>query len=218
MSDAHADASLKVKPALRGVSHLFGFVAALGGLFFLAIAPSEGWQYVAGLIYGTSLCLTLGLSALYHRPNWSAAARERLRRFDHAAIFALIAGTFTPVAVLHAHGQWDLWLTSMWCAAIAGATFVFAFTHAHRGLRAAVYVAIGLLAAPVTWNLNALIGPARVAVLLAGAGLYIAGAAVYARRWPNPRPQVFGYHEFFHALVLAAAAAHYAVVIDLQFG
>jgi hemolysin III len=218
MTEAVLPAPHKVKPALRGVLHQFGFVAALGGLFFLAIAPSEGWQYAAGLIYGLSLCLTLGLSALYHRPSWSAAARERLRRVDHAGIFALIAGTFTPVAVLHGRGQWDVWPTAMWCAAIAGATFVIAFSHAHRGLRAAVYVAIGLLAAPVTWNLTALIGPGRVAFLLGGAGLYILGAAVYAKRWPNPRPHVFGYHECFHALVLVAAAAHYAVVIDLQFG
>jgi hemolysin III len=207
----------KVKPALRGVFHQFGFVASLGGLFFLAIAPSKGWQYAAGLIYGASLCLTLGLSALYHRPNWSEAARERLRRFDHAGIFALIAGTFTPVATRHAHGEWDLWLTVMWSAALAGAVFVFAFTHAHRGLRAAVYVVIGLVAAPVVWNLTALIGPGRVALLAGGAGIYIAGAAVYAKRWPNPRPHVFGYHECFHLMVLAAAAAHYAVVIDLQF-
>ena len=207
----------KVKPRLRGVLHQFGFIAALGGLVFLALSPAPGWQYYAGLIYGASLCFTLGLSTLYHRPTWSPGARERLRRADHAGIFALIAGTFTPVGMLHAHGQWDVWLTAMWLAAVAGAAFVIAFSHAHRGLRAAVYVAIGLVTAPVVFSLPGLIGVGRVALLLAGAAVYIAGAAVYARRWPNPNPRVFGYHEFFHALVILAAAAHYAVVLDLQF-
>jgi hemolysin III len=209
--------SVKVKPKLRGVFHQFGFIAALGGLFVLALAPTTGWQYVAGLIYGVCLCVTLGTSTLYHRPTWSPRARQVMRRVDHAAIFALIAGTFTPVAMLHAHGRWDFWLTLMWGAAVAGAAFVILFTHAHRALRAAVYVGIGLIAAPVLFSLPELIGTARVATLALGAAIYIAGAAVYARRWFNFRPQVFGYHEAFHVMVLIAAAAHYAVVVNLQF-
>lgn len=211
-------APTKVKPRLRGYLHQYAFVASLGGLFFLAISPASGWQYTAGLIYGTSLCATLGLSTLYHRPMWGPRTREKLRRVDHAGIFALIAGTFTPVAVLHARGQWGAWPTAMWAAAFAGAAFVVVFSHAHRALRAAVYVGIGLLALPVVWQLPGVIGGQKVLGLMFGSALYIAGAAVYARRWPNPNPRVFGYHECFHALVIAAAAAHYAVVIDLQFG
>lgn len=213
----HALPLIKVKPKLRGVFHLFGFFASLGGTFFLALAPAEGAQYLAGVVYGASLCLMFGLSALYHRPMWSHAARERLRRLDHAGIFALIAGTFTPVAVLQGRGAWTGWLTLMWGAALAGMVFLVAWTYAPRGLRAGVYVALGLLAVPVVLALPEVIGLTRLAGILVGAGIYIAGALVYARRWPNPRPSVFGYHEVFHLMVIAAAAAHYAVVLDLQY-
>lgn len=206
-----------VKPKLRGVFHLFGFFAALVGAFFLVLAPAEGAQYAAGVLYGASLSLMLGLSALYHRPTWSHAARKRMRKLDHAGIFGLIAGTFTPLAVLHGKGAWTGWLTVMWSLALAGIVFVVAWTYAPRGLRAGIYVALGLMAAPVLFALPTVIGLGRLSWLLAGSGVYIAGALVYARRWPNPQPAIFGYHEIFHLMVLLAAATHYAVVLDLQF-
>jgi hypothetical protein len=90
----------KVKPALRGTFHTFGFVASVFGIVELALSPTEGWRYVAGVLYGCSLTLMLGLSALYHRPMWSHAARNRLRMADHIGIYFLISGTYTPVAAL----------------------------------------------------------------------------------------------------------------------
>ena len=208
----------KVKPKLRGVSHVFGFVAAVGGFFFLAMAPAEGLQYWAGLVYGASLMLMFGLSGLYHRPMWTLSARAVLRRFDHVGIFFLIAGTFTPVATLYAGGHWSGWLTLVWGAAVFGMLFMVAFSHAHRALRAAVYVVMGLMATPVVLRLPGLIGVSPVVLLFAGAAIYIFGATVYARRWPNPDPRVFGYHEFFHIMVIIAAALHFAAVLDLQYG
>ena len=95
--EAQVSAVEKVKPLLRGTFHTFGFVAALFGFAELSIAPVEGWRYVAGLMFAGSLTLMLGLSALYHRPNWSHAARNRLRMADHVGIFFLIAGTYTPI-------------------------------------------------------------------------------------------------------------------------
>src|SRR5688572_5865395 len=91
---------VEVKPRLRGVSHAFAFVAALGGCFLLALAPAEGVRHLAGMVFGVSLVLMFGISATYHCPNWSPATSQRIQRFDHAAIYALIAGTFTPVATL----------------------------------------------------------------------------------------------------------------------
>lgn len=214
---AGAAAPAKVKPRLRGVFHLFGFIASLGGALFLALAPAQGGQYLAGVLYGAAMCTMFGLSSLYHRPMWSHRVRAVLRRVDHVGIFAQIGGTFTPVAMLHAGGRWDWWLTAMWAGCAGGALFMVAFSHANRALRAAVYVALGLLAAPVVLTMPGLIGAARVGWLFAGASIYIAGAVVYARRWPNPRPSVFGYHEVFHLLVIAAAAMHYAVVLELQY-
>jgi hemolysin III len=211
------DALEKVKPRLRGVFHFVAFFAALGGCAFLAMAPLDGPRYLAGLIYGAGLCAMLGLSALYHRPMWSHRARARLRRVDHAGIFLLIGGTFTPIAVLRAGGHADGWLLAMWGACLMGMVFMVAFSHAHRGLRAAVYVVVGLIAAPLVLSMPGLIGPARVGLIVLGAAIYILGAAVYAKRWPNPDPKVLGYHEIFHLMVVAAAAIHFGVVLDLQY-
>jgi hemolysin III len=205
-----------VKPRLRGVSHLFAFVAALGGCFFLALAPADGAKHTAGLVFGVSLVLMFGISATYHRPTWSRATYRRIQRFDHAAIYVLIAGTFTPLAVLDAANRWSvllLWL--MWGAALTGAALVLLGIFAPRGLRAALYVALGTVSFPVLLRLPGSIGWAKVAGLFFGAVLYALGAVVYARKWPNPKPMVFGYHELFHVMVIAAAAMHYAIILDV---
>lgn len=207
----------KVKPKLRGVFHALGFFAALGGLPFLAMSPLEGAQYTAGLVYGASLCLLLGLSALYHRPMWRPRVRAVLKRLDHSGIYVLIAGTYTPMAVLDAHGAlaWNLWL--MWAAALSGMVVSTVWQAMPRWLKAANYVVLGCSAAPLVFRLLALLGPVRFGLLLTGSALYAVGALVYARRWPNPRPAVFGYHEVFHVLVLAAAGLQFAVMLDVQY-
>ena len=207
----------KIKPRLRGVFHFFGFFAAVGACVLLLLAPAEGFQYAAGVLYGLSLCLMFGCSSLYHRPTWSRQARARLRKVDHASIFVLIAGTYTPLAVHSAQGHWSASLTVMWVGATLGMLFAITWSYAPRGLRAAVYVVLGLLAAPMLIGLNEVIGTARVGWLLLGSLVYIAGAVVYARRWPNPRPDLFGYHEVFHVMVIIAAAFHFGVVLDLQY-
>ena len=207
----------KVKPRLRGVSHFFGFVLSLGATLFLALAPATGFQYLAGLVYGASLCLMFGASALYHRPTWSHRARQRLRRVDHSGIFALIAGTYTPLAVYSGHGHWSPSLSVMWVGAVVGMLFIIGWSHAHRALRAAVYVVLGLWATPMVIGLYGVIGASLTSLLLLGSFIYIAGAAVYARRWPNPRPDLFGYHEVFHVMVIASAALHFIVVLTLQY-
>jgi len=206
----------KVKPALRGVFHFLGFFAALAGVVQLALAPQSGWRYVAGLIYGASLAGMLGLSALYHRPTWSHAARARLRLVDHCGIFFLIVGSYTPFAAFVSPHSWTLGLVGMWLGGLAGIAHAFVNDHGHRGLRAGVYVVLGLSTSPLVLSLPATIGWGPVLLLLGGAVVYIAGAGVYAKRWPNPKPSVFGYHEIFHLLVLAAAGLHYAAVWSVQ--
>lgn len=208
----------KVKPALRGVFHFLGFWVSLGGVVDLAMAPVSGWRYVAGLVYAASLTGMLGLSALYHRPMWSHAARARLRLVDHCGIFFLIAGSYTPFAALVSPTAATPGLIGMWLGGVAGIAHVFLNNHGNRALRAGVYVVLGLAAAPLVFSLPTHLGWARVGLLLVGSAIYIVGAAVYARRWPNPRPSVFGYHEVFHLLVLAAAACHFAVIRSVQHG
>jgi hemolysin III len=206
----------KVKPALRGTFHTFGFVASVFGIVELALSPTEGWRYVAGVLYGCSLTLMLGLSALYHRPMWSHAARNRLRMADHIGIYFLISGTCTPFAALVSPRAPTLGLIGMWLGAVAGIVYALVQSHGPRQLRAAAYVVLGLCAAPMVLSLPETIGWDRVAFLLAGAVVSISGAVVYARRWPNPQPNFFGYHEVFHVMVLIAAGLHYAAVWGVQ--
>lgn len=206
----------KVKPALRGTFHTFGFVASLFGIAELALSPTEGWRYVAGLIYGGSLTLMLGLSALYHRPMWSHAARNRLRMADHVGIYFLISGTYTPFAALVSPQAPTVGLIGMWVGAVVGIVYALARSHGPRMLRTGTYVVLGLCASPLVLSLPATIGWNRVGLLLAGAVVYIVGAGVYGKRWPNPRPRVFGFHELFHVMVLIAAGFHYAAVWGVQ--
>jgi hemolysin III len=206
----------KVKPALRGVFHFLAFFVSLGGIVELAMAPQVGWRWAAGVLYAVSLSSMLGLSALYHRPMWSHAMRARLRLVDHCGIFFVIAGSYTPFAAFAAPHDWTLGLSGMWLGAVGGIVHAFVNDHGHRGLRAAVYVVLGLSASPLVFSLPAQLGWGPVGLVLAGAAVYIAGAGVYARRWPNPKPSVFGYHEIFHLLVIVAAALHVAAVWSVQ--
>jgi len=206
----------KVKPRLRGTFHAWGFVASLFGIFELAIAPVEGWRWAAGVIYGACLSLMLGLSALYHRPMWSHAARNRLRAVDHLGVFFLIAGSYTPMAALQSPHEATPGLIGMWLGAVAGMVHAMINLHGNRNARAFVYVALGLCASPMVYSLPPYIGLTRTLMLAAGAAIYILGAVVYARRWPNPNPRVLGYHEFFHALTIISAGLHYAVIWSVQ--
>ncbi len=206
----------EVKPTLRGVSHACAFVASLAGCFFLALAPATGVRHLAGVVFGVSLVLMFGISATYHCPNWSLATYRHLQRFDHAAIYFLIAGTFTPVAAQDLEGgRGTLTLCKMWGAGLVGAGLALVGRSGPPGLRCVLYIAQGMMALPVVVRLPAIIGAARVGWLVFGALVYALGAGVYARKWPDPRPTVFGYHEIFHLMVIAGATMHYAVIIDV---
>lgn len=206
----------ELKPRLRGVSHACACVAALAGCLLLALAPARGTPYIASLVFGVSLSLMLGVSGMYHCPNWSPVTSRRIQRCDHAAIYVLIAGSFTPMAVLDAHGGWGpvlLWV--MWGAALTGAGLALAGRSGPRGLRSVLYVVLGAVSLPVLLRLPDIIGARRTGWLVFEVILYALGAVVYARRWPDPHPTVFGYHELFHLMVIVAAAVHYAVILGV---
>ncbi len=203
----------KIKPKFRGVSHFIGFCVAVVASLALVASPRTGEAYVGGLVYAATLTLMLGMSALYHRPMWSYAARRILRRVDHSGIFFLIAGSYTAFWTLTppAHRSTPL-LWAMWISATIGVVAFVLWTDMPRMLRAATYVALGLSALPLVLKLPVVFGWPTTWVVLASAAIYIAGAAVYARRWPNPDPRVFGYHEIFHLMVLLAAGLHFAII------
>lgn len=155
----------------------------------------------------------LGASALYHRGNWTDAWRRRLQRLDHAMIFLLIAGTATPTFLLATHGVVRVaCLIMIWVLTLTAAAIHMAWMTAPEVVVGATFVGLGWvagLALPGVWLHS---GPAAGALMLAGGLLYTAGALSYHRRWPNPYPAVFGYHEVFHVYVCAAVTCQYAAI------
>lgn len=202
---------LPEKPLLRGVSHEIAAGVALAGWIALAVFASPGRARLAANVYGASLFTLFAVSAAYHRPTWRPRARLLMRRLDHSAIFLLIAGTYTPFCLLLPPSSGRPLLGLVWGGAAAGFLQSLAWPRAPKALSAAVYVLLGWVVVPVLPALRAALGAGAVALLAGGGAVYTFGAFVYAARRPDPFPRVFGYHEVFHALVIAAAACHFAV-------
>ena len=205
-------ASERVKPRLRGVSHQYGFVVSLPcGAALIGFAPAGA--RVAATIYAAAVSTLLGTSTLYHRVNWRPAARRWMRRLDRSMIYVLIAASYTPFALLAMHGLLaTVVLAVVWGGAVAGTMLQLTWADHPKWVAVLVAVALGWVALVTFTQLPGTIGWVAIAALIASGVLYTTGAAIYARERPNPRPGVFGYHELFHALVLAAASIHYAVV------
>jgi hemolysin III len=202
-----------VKPHLRGWLHAATFPLALaGGIVLVALSPTREAR-VTTAIFSLTAVLLFGVSAIYHRGNWSPRWHATLKRLDHANIFLVIAGTYTPFTVLlldDSKAQLLLWI--VWAGALAGVAFRVLWIGAPRWLYTPVYIALGWVAAlflPEFLNVG---GPTVLALVILGGALYSIGGIVYAARRPNPSPRWFGFHEVFHALTLAAFFSHYAAI------
>jgi hemolysin III len=209
-----AEAIAAVKPRLRGVSHEWAFFVSLLLGAALILAADTGRARLAVAIYAVSLSALFGTSALYHRVEWKRPdVRRWMRRLDHSMIFFLIAGTYTPFALLVLDGPLaDAVLAVVWAGAIAGAVVETIWIDHPKWVAALIYISLGWIAVipfPELWQE---MGAAGTLLVAAGGLLYSAGAVVYATQRPNPNPAVFGYHEVFHLLVIAAAAAQFAAV------
>jgi hemolysin III len=200
------------KPRMRGVLHQYSFFVALGtGL--LLVLESADLARVASAVYATALAAQFGVSALYHRITWTPRARRWMRRLDHSMIFILIAGTYTPVAVLVLPRPFGLvLLATVWLATAAGVAFNLAWITAPRWISAVLCLVLGWTAMVALPDLVAVMSLPTVLFLVLGGLLYSAGAVVYATRRPNPAPAIFGYHEVFHALTIVAAVMHFSAV------
>jgi hemolysin III len=213
VSDAARAAVAFVKPRLRGVLHEAAFpVSLLGGAWAILHAPA-GSPRTSTAIYAATLSGCLGVSALYHRGHWSARARARLRRIDRATIFLLIAGTFTPIAVIALSG----WLSTatlavVWGGALLGSLITSVWTNAPVAAEVGPYLAVGGFGIVLLPRLLANLGPVGVGLLALGGAVYVGGAVVYALQRPNPWPRTFGFHEVFHSLVLTAALLQWIVI------
>lgn len=175
-----------------------------------AQTPKAAWGCV---VYTISTTAMFGASALYHRPTWQPQARAFFRRLDHAAIFLLIAGTNTPLALIALPAEQSTRLLSIvWGGALTGIAQCMFFAHTPKALAASLYVALGWAALPFLQRFHAVLPNADVALIVGGGVVYSLGALVYALKRPDPVPHVYGYHEIFHTLVTIAALLHFAAV------
>ena len=208
-----AHPAVRVKPRLRGVLHQYAFFVSLASGTLLVLLATTVRASVAAVIYAASVSALFGVSALYHRVTWTGPARRRMRRLDHAMIFLLIAGTYTPVGLLVLQGRLGtVVLAVVWGGAIAGIVLELAWAGVPRWLGGTVYLALGWVAVVAMPQLFARLGVTGGMLIVAGGLVYSAGAAVYALRRPDPVPAVFGYHEVFHLLVIAGVAAHFLAI------
>ena len=199
-------------PLLRGALHAVAFAAALAVGVLLVVFSRES-RVLPATVFAVSAALMLGTSTLYHRITWSPSKRQWMRRADHAGIFLLIAGTYTPVALISLSGAWRTTvLAIVWAVAIATAILKFCWVAAPKWLSALVGLALGWIGVIVLPRFEHTEGIAPVILLAAGGLAYTAGAVVYAIKRPDPSPRIFGYHEVFHALTIVALACQYVAI------
>jgi len=201
-----------VKPKLRGVFHELAFIAAVGVGVPLAISAEPGKARFAAIVFAACVAACFGASALYHRPTWEPRARSWLARLDHAGIYLLIAGTYTPFGLLVLSRNWAIpVLTIIWTGSIAAILLKLFWPTLPKRASAGIGLGLGWVAIAAFTQLLKL--PVMALVLVFGGGLaYTLGAITYARRKPDPLPSVLGYHEVFHLLTLVAAGCQYAAI------
>ena len=213
MSLVPSAAGVAVKPVLRGVSHEVAFFVAIALAVLLGLKAQGAAGISGAIVFGVSVAAMFGTSALYPRRTWSARARRWMRRMDHAMIYTLIAGTYTPFALLVLDGSWKIVvLAVVWSGAGAAILLKMLWVDAPKWLAAVSAIALGWVGVIVAPQLFSGIGITGALLLVTGGVAYTVGGIVYARRRPDPFPTIFGYHEVFHALVIAAVALQYAVV------
>jgi hemolysin III len=194
------------------VFHELGFYAALAVGVVTVVTAEPGRARLAGVIFASSVAFCFGASAVYHRPTWRPRPRAWLARLDHAGIYLLIAGSYAPFALIVLSRGWAVpVLAVIWGGALAAILLKLFWVQAPKWLSAAIGLTLGWVGAVVFPQLLTL-SPVAVALVAVSGLLFTLGAVVYARRRPDPRPQVFGYHELFHVLTVAAVACEYVVI------
>lgn len=199
------------KPRLRGWFHLGSTpLVIVGGILLMVLSPTVASR-VGAAVWLAGSVLLFGTSAAYHLVNWSPRTKAVFRRWDHANIFAFIAATYTPIALALLPDP-TIMLVVIWSIAVAGMAVQISWPTAPRWLNVACYLGMGWAGVgwlPEFWVLG---GPAVVILILLGGVAYSLGAVVYARKWPDPSPTWFGFHEIFHAFTVIAAACHFAAI------
>lgn len=204
------------RPRARGISHRIAAALSLpAAVWLIAVAPA-GRPRIAAIAFGLGVLAMFTASAVVHLREWSPLVTEVLYRIDHTGIFLAIAGTATPIALLALDGwQRQLLLWGVWGGAVIGLAFIWWPKATPRGAANAMYLTLGALAVPVLPWIGENAGWGTVGLMLAGGAIYVVGAVIVATRRPDPSPELFGYHEVWHAMVIAAVSLHYVMVVRL---
>ncbi len=205
---------MRIREPFNAISHLVGLVlAAAGTIVLLRMAHGTG-ERAAFAVYGASLILLYGASTLYHSLPLPDHRLRPLRTLDHIAIYFLIAGTYTPVAMVTLHGPWGWTLLGIaWAIAVAGIPFKIWFLDAPVWISTGTYLGMGYMALAAAAPLAARVSPAGLAWLAAGGIAYTVGAIIFTRERPDPIPGVFGHHEIWHLLVLVGSGCHFGFML-----
>ena len=207
------DPPVLTKPRLRGVSHLSMFPVAVGLGIALVLVAHSGAPRASAAVYAVGVSAMFLVSGIYHVITWRPSVRGWLARLDHATVYGLIAATYTPCGVLALDGAWRVTvLTIVWSGALAAILLKLLWLHAPKWLSASIAIGLGWVGVVALPELTKEIGLGGLLLLAGGGILYTLGGLVYALRRPNPVPGVFGYHELFHALVIAAVGLQYAAI------
>lgn len=204
------------KPLLRGHIHQESFFLALGACAMLVAKATTSMTFIAGLVYSVCLVMLFGISAIYHRPNWSVRKRAIMRRIDHSAIYLLIAGCFTPICLLALSESTGIQLlTIVYVAVTFGIIKCIFWVNAPKLLSALLYTFVGALFIPYISELNEGLGFTNMVLIWSGCIVYFIGAIFYAFKRPNFFPDVFGHHELFHFFTVIGAILHFIVMYRL---
>ena len=209
------------RPRMRGRLHLFAFFTAIvAGAVLVPLAAvlgaRAGWSVA---IYCVTICGLFGVSALYHRRTWSPRGWKVMKRLDHSMIFVFIAGTYTPFTMLAVDRPTGAWvLAGVWAGALAGVALKVVWPTAPRWLGVPIYIGLGWVAVFLLGDILRNSGVTALVLLAVGGLLYTVGGIAYAAKRPNPVPDVFGYHEVFHAMTIVAALCHYIAVYFAMYG
>lgn len=204
-----------MKPKSRGYIHFGAFFIALAASILL-LSKSDAHELLPNIIYCATLCGMYGVSACYHCPTWSRQNYLLIRKIDHVAIFTFIAGTATPICLIGLKEPEGLHLLLwFWGFAFLGMGIAVFWSHGPKWIRALLYVTVGWLAFPYLSEVKNALGIADMELLLMGGIIYTVGALVYAFKFPNPFPKVFGYHEIFHVMIVVASIFHFGVIYSL---
>lgn len=201
------------KPLLRGWLHLICFFLAIpAGVLVVAVADSPRAR-AGAVVYAVGMVALFGVSGSYHRGRWSQAARRRMQQLDHATIFVMIAGSYTPLCLVALQG-WlaPAMLVAAWVGATVGIVLAFRGGRRSRIAKGTLYIALGWVSVAATPQLLRHLSATEIALIAVGGVLYTVGAVFLATRWPDPFPRVFGYHEVWHVLVVAAVVCHFVAI------